>query len=768
MKRTISVFATLLTLVMGYAHFQEFLPNSIRHFFYEQSLINRNEFNSLSQYAPSLSMPRMINGVEMVDAFIEIDNNSVVNSLKGAGVVVNCEFDGFVTASIPVSQLTEVSQMPGVVNVEISKMMEPCTDSTLVVTHAGQVLNGTEFGLPQAYDGSGIIVGIIDSGFDYQHTAFKCADDNTRSRIVRVYDPVNETGHPAMLGETKLPGSIFMGEQIDTLTTDCSSTHGTHTTSIAAGTHVNGYGGMAPGADIVLCSSLKEGAVLDTEVANCMKYIYAYADSVGKPCVISVSMSLYYGIHDGTDYLSRAIAQMVGPGRIFVVSAGNCAGTFYGHGRYTHGSTTKTTPLNFMLLQYKNDLPDDFTYLYRSLWFETWARTPGIRPSFQFHILDKESRRIVWKSDIITMEQKIYTDEFSDYYRPNTVTDSVGYMYAYLYYSVKPNKYGIKAYLHNLRSTACTIDSTGCYHSRYAIGFTIYPGVKDSCYIDSWMAAFSTYFGNDQEPVYIDEILPGEDTITTTRIDNFYAVSSDECSINSIAANDSIISAGNYAARNSYYSFLRDSVVTDSSIIIGNYYTNTSYEHEGCGPTGKALPTVCAPGVCVIAAGSRYSYFNSFSPVGNPGLVMIDTNRCLWGQMTGTSMSAPTVAGIIAQWLQVNPNLSPSDIKNIIAQTAIKDSFTSSPHFGPNGKIDAMTGIRYLLGLNDDDFILGDANGDGHISIGDAITMIDILLGLYEPVPELRIIDANQDGAFSIADVITVIDMLLGVYEVEE
>ena len=282
------------------------------------------------------------------------------------------------------------------------------------------------------------------------------------------------------------------------------------------------------------------------------------------------------------------------------------------------------------------------------------------------------------------------------------------------------------------------------------------------------MAAFSTYFGNDQEPVYVDEILPGEDTITTTRIDNFYAVPSDECSINSVAVNDSIISAGNYAARNSYFSYNNGSLIIDNQAIIGNYYFNTSYEPEGCGPTGKALPTVCAPGVCVIAAGSRYSYFNSLSPIGNPGLVMIDSRGCLWGQMTGTSMSAPTVAGIIAQWLQVNPNLSPSDIKNIIAQTAIKDSFTSSPHFGPNGKIDAMAGIRYLLGLNDDDFIIGDANGDGHISIGDAITMIDILLGLYEPVPELRIIDANQDGAFSIADVIAVIDMLLGVYEVEE
>ena len=131
-------------------------------------------------------------------------------------------------------------------------------------------------------------------------------------------------------------------------------------------------------------------------------------------------------------------------------------------------------------------------------------------------------------------------------------------------------------------------------------------------------------------------------------------------------------------------------------------------------------------------------------------------------------MSAPTVAGIIAQWLQINPDLSPSDIKNIIAQTAIKDNFTTSTHFGPNGKIDAMAGVRYLLGITDDDFILGDANGDGLITIGDVVTMIDILLDQYEPVPAMKIIDTNGDGAFTIGDVVTLIDMLYVHVDVDE
>ena len=168
----------------------------------------------------------------MIDAFIEIENKAVIDRLRQNGIIVNCEFDGFVTAMIPMDRLSMISTIPGVIDVEISKMLDFCTDSTLRLTRAGEVLNGIDAGLPQAYDGSGVIIGIIDAGFDYQHEAFR-TEDKSRSRIVRVYDSENETGHTAIAGNETLPGSVFMGEQIDTLTTDCEGTHGTHTASIA-------------------------------------------------------------------------------------------------------------------------------------------------------------------------------------------------------------------------------------------------------------------------------------------------------------------------------------------------------------------------------------------------------------------------------------------------------------------------------------------------------------------------------------------------------
>ena len=133
--------------------------------------------------------------------------------------------------------------------------------------------------------------------------------------------------------------------------------------------------------------------------------------------------------------------------------------------------------------------------------------------------------------------------------------------------------------------------------------------------------------------------------------------------------------------------------------------------------------------------------------------------------MTGTSMAAPTVAGIIAEWLQINPDLSPADVKNVIAQTAKKDNFTQDSNygyrFGPNGKIDAMAGVQYLLSQMEDDILLGDVNGDGKVSIKDVTILISYLLNESTPIVFVNA-DISGDGKISIKDVTLLISLLLG------
>lgn len=769
MKRTFFAIFALLSLFVAFGQLREVLPLSVQNFMDEHA--RRPSVTSLSSVAQVTSgptqfaTPRLVDGVELVDAFISIDNARVVPALRNRGIKVDCEFDGFVGARIPVDLLGSVAQIPGVTNVEISRTVELCTDSTLSQTHAGQVLNGPDYGLPQAYDGTGVIIGIIDSGFEYQHYAFRSSDDHSRTRIVRVYDDLNETGHPVYNGPDKFPGSVFMDEQIDTLTYDTRGSHGSHTTSIAAGMHVNGYGGMAPGAEIVLCSVRDMDVnVNELEVVRAMKYIYSYADSVGKPCVISLSMSSKGGPHDGSDYISQAAAQLTGPGRIFVIAAGNNGDI----GHYSYGAVTVDNPLNMLLGYELYGLNTDKSYYYKKMWFETWVREKNLPITARFHIFDKYTNRIVWKSDLVKVYKQFDSSLFSQYYAPDPSVDNLGYLKAYVAKSNTTNKYELYCAIYNLKSREYTVDSYGYIRSRYQIGVTVYPpssyssSMPDSCFVDSWLC--TGLRGTHDGVVYIDDISASGDTLSTQAVSNFYAGAYNSSSINPYAVHDSIISAGAYVGRTSYYSLNYGQLVYDQ------YYTNpgsiyyvSSYQDPGFGPTGKHLPEVMAPGYSVVAACSRNS---SVHYPGSDYNVM-NYNGYLWGVMSGTSMASPTVAGIIAQWLQIEPNLSPSDVKNIIAQTAIKDEYTQDPvhghRFGPNGKIDAMAGVRYLLDLNgDDEILLGDVDGNGIVKITDLAALVNYLLG-NEDGSNLVLVnaDVNQDGRVTVWDLAALIDLLL-------
>ena len=741
MRRLLLIISSTLILATVHINAGNAISASVEQFL--------NECRTKSLFSRFAS-PRLESGREVVDAFIAIDDASVIDRLTGIGVSVQSIFDGFVTACVPIDLLEQVSMMNGVNDVEISRRVELCTDSTLSVTHAGQVINGENFDLPQSYDGSGVIVGVIDVGFDYQHRAFRKADNPDITRIVRIYDTRSKLGHPVMnSGGTKLPGSVFMDDEIYSLRNDGTSTHGTHTSSIAAGTHVNGYGGMAPGADIVLCAvSVLDGSLSTVEIANCVQYITCYADSVGKPCVISMSVSTATGQHDGQDYLSRAISQNMGKGRIFVISAGNCGD----RPMYAHCTMSKSKPAN-LLFKCKTISDVDSSYYYTLVYNDIWVRGARISPAYRWHILDLKTGHIVWQSDSLSGSRTINADQISSYFNTGPDMSIEGILKVTVRISSNSTygtKYNLDIDIGNLQCQQYTTVN-GVKQSRYAIGITILPRDNSISEIDAWFGHSTSRFGSYRQPVT---------TMAGEIFTDFYTPSNNDCTIGTYAVNDSIISAGAFAARNSYYSLLKNRIVTDESIVVGEIANFSSFQIEGAGPTGEALPTICAPGLYVVAAASRYSYLANHSTT-----VMKTEDGCTWGVLSGTSMSAPTVAGIIALWLQANPNLSVSQVKEILAESAIRDDFTTGPNgvmFGPNGKIDAMAGMRLVLQTMSNT-LLGDVNCDGFVGMDDLTALISYLVGIYPanlPFSEANA-DLDQSGTVGMDDLTAMINFLV-------
>lgn len=117
------------------------------------------------------------------------------------------------------------------------------------------------------------------------------------------------------------------------------------------------------------------------------------------------------------------------------------------------------------------------------------------------------------------------------------------------------------------------------------------------------------------------------------------------------------------------------------------------------GPTmdGRMGIDFVAPGEVAHAAYSSDSYYGSFS------FNVLQNSNGQYGVQTAVSAAAPLSAGVIALMLEVNPDLSPDQIKSILQSTARQDNFTGAT---PNnsfgyGKLDALAAIEKVIETTD-------------------------------------------------------------------
>ncbi|MDE5551957.1 MAG: S8 family serine peptidase, partial [Muribaculaceae bacterium] len=159
------------------------------------------------------------------------------------------------------------------------------------------------------YDGTGVIVGFCDLGFDASHIAFQRPDGSCR--VVRSVQYIESEGRRIVCDT---PEAIRQWQ-----TDRDTHTHATHVAGIMAGSYIaDGLGGAAPGAEIVATTSELTEVGLLAGVEDIIEYAY----SVGKPCVINLSVGNYLGPHDGTSLFTRYLDKC-GHDAIICISSGN-------------------------------------------------------------------------------------------------------------------------------------------------------------------------------------------------------------------------------------------------------------------------------------------------------------------------------------------------------------------------------------------------------------------------------------------------------------
>lgn len=233
------------------------------------------------------------------------------------GISYTSLLGGYAIAVLAEEQAEEFLKRPGILYAELPAKVY----SAVEYGRAASCINnrssaGEE---PDNLNGTGVLVGIIDSGIDYQHPDF-CYSDGT-TRITALWDQDTESGAPP---EGYLLGTLFTSEQINralkeerrdegqaSLPGMDLSGHGTHVAGIAAGNgRASGgkYRGVAYESEllIVKLAEIRSGRRNVSDTARLMEavdFCIRFAREKNQPLALNLSYGTGEGAHNGRSLL---------------------------------------------------------------------------------------------------------------------------------------------------------------------------------------------------------------------------------------------------------------------------------------------------------------------------------------------------------------------------------------------------------------------------------------------------------------------------------
>ena len=585
-------------------------------------------------------------------AFVLVDDDG--SSLTENGCRSLAQFGNIHIADIPLSKLNALSLNRDVRRIEARQSNRLHMDRAVGQVNATPVYSGE--GLPQAYTGRGVVMGIMDVGFDLTHPNFFDTTGNDY-RIGALWDQLSVD----TLDTEYYVGADYVGREA--LLSYAHSrdglilTHGTHTLGCAAGSGAGtDYRGVAPESDICLVNNAVSSDLPLIDSVNVYKYTYAtdalgfkyifdYADAHQQPCVISFSEGSPQDFR-GYDILYNAVLDSLTsyPGHIIVSSAGNDGyyNTFF------HKPAGQASAGAFLR---------------------------GTRSGCDFTLKSAQPFKLRLKAYVdsqiheacISLPEELSEEGlFSD-------TLTLGNTDYYINIEGFPSCY-------NATETAYEVMMSGSGRIGGAAPFSV-ELVGEDADIDFYLGSGNLDY-NDLDT----SLNAGEPTH----------------SINSPACSESVICVGGTTYSEGFVNYKGETIESNW----GPIGKRGSYSSVGPTYDNRTKPDVMAPGIDIVS--SLSSYYLEGSPEGSDVKYcteLFDHNdrTYAWAAFSGTSMSAPIVGGAIALWLEARPRLTRQQVMQVISETSTHPDPT---HSYPNnlygyGQIDVYRGLLRVLDLSD-------------------------------------------------------------------
>ena len=297
----------------------------------------------------------------------------------GPGVDVIPLGDGLYGGLVTLDGLRRLLAGEGIAAARLSRPVQPALDRSAAFLGMNLIRRqNPQTGGFSGITGKGVLVGLADSGVDWNHPDFRNPDGTTR--FAWFWDQTVPFGRP--------PQGYPVGEEYDARLLNGGigaaydpSGHGTHVMGIAAG---NGRGSLVPGRGALYVGIAPEATLIGVRisftelgVAMAAKYFFDKADEMGMPAVLNLSLGNQYGPHLGDTPLENSLESRIGPGRLIVAAAGN-DGDRDLHAWMEVG-TGESDTLTVDLPRYSRD--GSFNYVDFAGWFD-------VRNRYRFTVLD--------------------------------------------------------------------------------------------------------------------------------------------------------------------------------------------------------------------------------------------------------------------------------------------------------------------------------------------------------------------------------------------
>ncbi|MCQ2235193.1 MAG: S8 family serine peptidase [Paludibacteraceae bacterium] len=564
-------------------------------------------------------------------------------TLDSLGVKVKLSRGKIIIGHVPLHNLEKLAEIEGIKLIDTGRKVQQVNDKSREASEVDSVhkmkSEVEEVGvtnIPTQYRGKGVLVAVIDNEIDLGHPAFRDENGNSRIRYASITD---ENGEESVYTEENMGEAIKKAKDRKIL-----EGHGTHVAGIAAGSTValsendpmKKFYGMAPEADILTFDNVKP---YDSWALLSIGNAFNIADEQKKPIVVNISSGINSAQLDGTDDFNNELSTLLETydmkGKIICVAAGNDGGSK------------------------------------KSVQIECNQPVESVQKAIISQLCTKQ--------------------EYISFYG----SDARDFAVIYKYYDKNMNLIGqISSPINKECDTIYVLNDTQndtiirniftrkvTAADRLLLKTTI-ESQLDSIYVVA-------YFYSKEEGQKIDGLFIFNNIFEVE--DEMYAKPNGMGSLNQAACTDNVISVGSYNTRIDYKSMYgkttsRPDVTELNGITSFSSYCTSHY--------GKAKPDVVAPGGNIISA-LPILYEDTTEIIGKS---KYDDSDYIWGVNSGTSMAAPAATGIIALWLQANPNLTTADVRETIRETSTYDSFChEAADQAGMGKINALKGLEYIL-----------------------------------------------------------------------